>query len=258
MKFNTITDIVDESPGYLETLQLDCHAIHRVNELINVFILGRPHKLKMLPSEEEVCELWEYYEKWRSDPKFNEMILQSFVENQVWLQGSIFNLAQHYKRNGDFEQALKYLDKMVQFEGESDDEMYARAQILFLQRKYSACGRCLKKLIRRYPQFDGPKLLNLRLAFVTCRPRLLLKQTLAQVYSSKIKFSGDSKGKYKVLALAHLITPEEFNSNTRMTPYVDELITLRRQFSLERRRRQATTAQKDHAEEKLQPTASYC
>ena len=223
------------SPDHLKKLDLDQVSVPRHRSIVEVFVLGEPNLLTEPLSDEETYSIWSYYERWRSDTIFNEKILTAFVENKVWLQSSIFNLVQHFKLKGDFVSALKYLDQMVIFEGESDDELFARSQILFKQKRYSECGRSLRRQIRRYPEFDGPKLLKLRLGYVTCRPYRSLKKSLSQIHSSKIKFPGDSQGKYKFLALAHLISPEEFDSSPRLTPYIEELVILRQQFALERK-----------------------
>ena len=222
------------SPESLVKLELEFSLPARPLELVNVFILGQPHKLTQVPNDEEICDLWEYYEHWRSDPLINERMLKAFVENQVWLQSSIFNLAQHYKQTGNFEQALVYLDRLVLFEGESDDELFARSQILFKQNRYSECGRSLRRQIRLYTEFDGPKFLRLRLAYVTCRSSNILRDNLGQLLKLPPKFPGNKKDKYEFLALAHLISPKEFETSRQLEPFVMELIALRRKFSADR------------------------
>ena len=204
----------------------------RWRKIVERFVLFVPEKLEPEPDEDEIWDIWKFYESIRTDLILNEKILLALIEERICLDSSLFNLAQHFKLIGEPEKALFFLDKLVEVGGESDDEMYARTQILFNLKNYVVCGKVLRRAHRKYPEFNSLTLVQLRLDFVTCRPNSIMLKRLHSLKKKEEKFEGTTLDWY--LALSHAIDSKHSLLKKSAQLEFAKLVQLRTEFKQKR------------------------
>ena len=204
----------------------------RWRKIVERFILNSREPLNPVANEEEEWDIWNFYESFQKEQTQNERILLVLIDEGICLHSALFNLAQHYKLNGDAQTALHYLDRLFSAFGESDDELYARAQVQFALKHYVECGRVLRRLKQKYPEFSGPYLFQLRLDFVTCRPKTVMAKRWHHLNQLDPKIKNFVPDWY--FAIAHIIDPENYLLRKEARPEFAGLFELRREFSQKR------------------------